>query len=390
MYAHDSAGFSRDFAIPMQCLMGSIKLPGMQNALFPDDSDGPDGDLTTTVITAKSGPPAKTGVAKATSGVLPQPSDAANSELASALPPLARLGTSSWNSPGWNGLVWDGAYSEGQLAKSGLKAYARHPLFRTVSLDRAFYRPLTAAQYAAYAAQVNDDFRFVVKAPALVTDATVRGENGRAIQANPAFLSPELAVQTFAQPALEGLQHKLGVLAFQISPLPGGMHARLPELLQRLALMLQAVQPLVAQAPDAVVAVEVRDPIWIDPAFAQAFATLLRAAGATYCLGLHAKMPPIEGQLPMLRALWPGPLVCRWNLNRLHGAYGYEEAAKLYLPYDKLVDVDLDTRTTLAKVINATTHAGHHAYVTINNKAEGCAPLSVAALAAEMRAQQTL
>ncbi|TAG37078.1 MAG: DUF72 domain-containing protein [Polaromonas sp.] len=353
----------------------------MQNPLFPDD---PPGDVTTAPGTGKSAPCAKTQAAS----VQPEPPHPADIERAASLPPLARLGTSSWNSPGWKGLVWGGEYSESQLAKSGLQAYAQHPLFRTVSLDRAFYRPLTVSQYAAYAAQVGDDFRFVVKAPAQVTDATVRGKHGQAVIANPDFLSAELAVQTFAKPALQGLQNKLGVLIFQISPLPAALYRRIPELLQQMARMLQALPSLTEQAPDAVVAVEVRDPIWLDPEFAPAFAQLLRDAGATYCLGLHAKMPPIEGQLPLLRALWPGPLVCRWNLNRLHGAYGYEEAARLYLPYDKLVNIDLDTRATLAKVINATTNAGHHAYVTVNNKAEGCAPLSVAGLAGEVCGQR--
>ena len=326
----------------------------------------------------------KTGAARQAADVRPEPSHPATIELAASLPLLARLGTSSWNSPGWKGLVWGGEYSESQLAKSGLQAYAQHPLFRTVSLDRAFYRPLTASQYADYAAQVGDDFRFVVKAPARVTDATVRGKHGQAVIANPDFLSAELAVQLFAQPALQGLQNKLGVLVFQISPLPAALHTRIPELLQRMARMLGALPSLTEQAPDAVVAVEVRDPIWLNPEFAPAFAQLLREAGATYCLGLHAKMPPIEGQLPLLRALWPGPLVCRWNLNRLHGAYGYEHAARAYEPYDKLVDIDVQTRATLAKVVNATTKAGHAAYVTVNNKAEGCAPLSVAGLAGEM------
>ena len=83
----------------------------------------------------------------------------------------------------------------------------------------------------------------------------------------------------------------------------------------------------------------------------------------------------------MLRALWPGPLVCRWSLHRKHGAYGYEGAKGLYEPFDRLVDPDPDTRDVLARVIVATVAAGFHAYVTVNNKAEGCAPLSVQELA---------
>ncbi|WP_345537553.1 DUF72 domain-containing protein [Variovorax defluvii] len=309
--------------------------------------------------------------------VRPAPPDPAQQALARSLPPQLRLGTSSWFFPGWAGMVWEGDYEQSVLSKHGLAAYAQHPLLRTVSLDRSFYRPLTASQYAAYAAAVPEDFRFIVKAPSLVADALVRGEDGRGMQANPAFLDPTLAVQEFAAPALAGLGPKLGVLVFQLSPLPGPMLGQLPELLERLRRMLTALPPLRTQAPDAVVAVELRNPELLTPALAQ----VLREAGATYCLGLHPKMPPIGEQLPMLRALWPGPLVCRWNLNRLHGAYGYEEAKKLYEPFDKLADPDPQTREALARVIAGTTGAGQLAYVAINNKAEGSAPLSVVALA---------
>jgi len=300
--------------------------------------------------------------------------------LAQRLPRQLRLGTSSWSFPGWTGLVWDGAHSESALAKTGLAAYAGHPALRTVSLDRAFYRPLTASQYAGLAAQVPGDFRFVVKAPSLVTDAMVRGESGHGLEANPAFLSPELAVSEFVQPALEGLGDKVGALVFQLSPLPAPFLARLPDILAQLRAMLAALPPLRPTAPDGVVAVEVRNPGFLTAEFA----AILREAGATYCLGLHARMPPIEAQLSVLRALWPGPLVCRWSLHRKHGAFGYEEAKGLYEPFDRLQDPDPETRAVLAKVAAATAAAGHNAYVTINNKAEGSAPLSVLALASEV------
>ena len=286
------------------------------------------------------------------------------------MPRLLHLGTSSWSFPGWKGLVWDADHSESTLAKQGLAAYAQHPMLRTVSLDRSFYRPLSASQYAVYAAQVPEHFRFVVKAPSLVTDAMVRGAEGRGTQPNPAFLDPTLAIDEFVQPAIEGLGPRIGALVFQLSPLPGSWLARLPDFFARLEDMLTALPPLPG---GATVAVEVRDAQLLVPEFA----ALLKRAGATYCVGLHAKMPPIEAQLPMLRALWPGPLVCRWSLNRKHGAYGYEEAKGLYEPFDRLVDPDPDTREVLARVIVATMAAGFHSYVTINNKAEGCAPLSV-------------
>jgi uncharacterized protein YecE (DUF72 family) len=310
-------------------------------------------------------------------GVEPAPSSAAQLALRSRLPASLRLGTSSWSYPGWIGTVWAQEYSESKLSKQGLRAYAEHPLLRTVSLDRAFYRPLRVDQYAAYAAQVPADFRFVVKAPSLVADALIRGESGHGLQPNAQFLDPDLAVREFALPALEGLRDRLGVLLFQLSPIPPLLLQDTPALLRRLGAMLQALPSLQEQAPQAIVAVELRNAELVRPELA----ALLRSCGATYALGLHAKMPPIDAQLPLLRALWPGPLVCRWNLHRRHGAYGYEEAKRLYGAFDRLVDPDPETRNTLARVIAGTTGAGYPAYITLGNKAEGSAPLSVAALA---------
>lgn len=352
----------------------------MQDSLFddPDDPDSPDGPGA---APSTQPPAAGRRAAVRPAKVRPAPTGAAQHALADALPPTLHLGTSSWHFPGWAGMVWDGEYESPALSKHGLAAYAQHPLLRTVSVDRSFYKPLSASQFAAYAAQVPDHFRFVVKAPSLVADAMVRGDNGRGMEANPAFLDPQLATAEFVQPALEGLAHKIGALVFQLSPLPGPMLAQLPGILQRLGAMLRALPALRPTAPDGVIAVEVRNPEFLTPAFAQ----VLREAGATYCLGLHPRMPPIADQLPLLRALWPGPLVCRWNLSRRHGAYGYEEAKTLYEPFDKLVDPDPETRATLARVIAGTTGAGQRAYVTVNNKAEGSAPLTVLALAEALR-----
>lgn len=318
------------------------------------------------------------GKARQPAHVAPAAYDAGLQALAAVLPSGIHLGTSSWNFPGWKNLVWDDHdYSESALSKKGLDAYTRHPLLRTVSLDRAFYRPLSASQYAGLAAQVPGDFRFLVKAPSLVTDALVRAQDGRGQQANPAFLDAALAASEFIEPALEGLGAHVGALVFQLSPLPASLRARPDEVIARLDAMLQQLPRVADRCPGAVIAVEVRDACLLTPALVQA----LKAAGATYCLGLHARMPPIEDQLPLLRALWPGPLVCRWNLHRMHGAQGYEEAKRLYEPFDRIVDADPHTREVLARVMAGTAGAGQPVYVTINNKAEGSAPLSILALA---------
>jgi uncharacterized protein YecE (DUF72 family) len=384
------AGLCTDLRAKTGDTCGSI----MQNPLFDDLEPLPEGALpagkrrTGAVDQGGEDSASQTGQAAAArprpSGargqVAPVAADPELQSLAAALPRGVWLGSSTWTYPGWDGFVWGGAYSESALSRHGLPAYAAHPLLHSVCLDRSFYRPLTIGQYASLAAQVPADFRFIVKAPSLVTDALIRGEGGRGLQANAAFLDPALAIQEFVQPAMDGLGLKIGALVFQISPLPGDLLGQMPALLERIRQLLAALPSLQAVAPDGTYAVEVRDPAFIRPEFAQ----VLRETGATFCLGLHAKMPPLEDQLPLLRALWPGPLVCRWNYNRIHGAYGYEDAEKRYAPFDRLVDPDPATRQALARVIRGVASAGQPAYVAISNKAEGSAPLSVIELAREV------
>ncbi|MFX1677839.1 DUF72 domain-containing protein [Mitsuaria sp. CC2] len=337
-----------------------------------DDSEGGEDD--------GSQPEGAAAPKRRRTGIQPQPPDEDQLALAAALSSRIRLGTSSWSYPGWQGIVWEGRHGGSNLSRNGLTAYAQQPLHRAVSIDRGFYQALTASQYERYAQQVPEDFRFTVKAPSVITDAQVRTEDGRGRQANTAFLDPRLAVQEFLVPAMEGLSGRIGALVFQLSPLPLAMLDRMPEQLDRLHAMLAALPSLRDVAPEAVVAVEVRDPEWLTPDFV----AVLKDCGARYCLSLHPKLPSIQEQLPLLRAMWPGPLVCRWNLNRIHGPFGYEDAEKKYGEYAEMMDPDPETRAVLAKVIRATAEAGHPAYVTISNHAEGSAPLTLRALAREI------
>lgn len=361
-------------------LFGEL-LPPAPAAPAPRVADHDDRDGDEDVGTDGSDTPAAGAAPKRRrAGIQPQSPDEAQVALAAALSPRIRLGTSSWSYPGWQGIVWEGRHGESNLSRNGLTAYAQQPLHRAVSIDRGFYQSLTASQYERYAQQVPEDFRFTVKAPSVITDAQVRAEDGRGRQANTAFLDPRLAIQEFLEPAMAGLGTRIGALVFQLSPLPLAMLDRMTEQLDRLHAMLAALPSLRDVAPEAVVAVEVRDPEWLTPAFV----AVLKDCGARYCLGLHPKLPTIEDQLPLLRAMWPGPLVCRWNLHRLHGPFGYEDAEKKYGEYAELMDPDPETRAVLAKVIRATAEAGHPAYVTISNHAEGSAPLSLRALAREI------
>nr|WP_246024978.1 DUF72 domain-containing protein [Paraburkholderia dinghuensis] len=324
---------------------------------------------------AASAPPAPKRRAR---GVLPTVADQATLDLATELPPQVRLGTSSWSFPGWRGIVYGDDYSNGKLSRDGLAAYGAHPLLRSVSIDRSFYAPLSVADYLRYAQQVPDHFRFIVKAPASITDASVRGERGEPVAANPCFLNAQLAASEFVEPCLAGLGLKAGALVFQFPPLPDQLLADPAALIERLHAFLTAL-PALPPTPDGpCYAVEIRDASLLTPRFVRT----LRTAGVRYCVGLHARMPDplrqatalalMDGETPA------GPLIVRWSL---HSGYRYEQAKARYEPFDKLIDEDPHTRDALAELAARYALAGQSVLITTNNKAEGSAPLSCAKLA---------
>jgi uncharacterized protein YecE (DUF72 family) len=312
-------------------------------------------------------------------GVLPAEPSAEVLEIAAKLPPTLRLGTSSWSFPGWRGIVYGDDYSNSKLARDGLAAYGAHPLLRTVSIDRSFYAPLTVADYLRYAQQVPDTFRFIVKAPALVTDASVRGDRGEPISANPCFLNAELAASEFVRPCIEGLNGKAGALVFQFPPLPDAMLADPAAFVERLSAFLAALPPLPSRELDGpCYAVEIRDASLLTPRFMRA----LRAAGVRYCVGLHARMPdPLRqaAALALMDGSEPaGPLIVRWSL---HSGFRYERAKARYEPFDQIVDPDPHTREALAELAARYAIAGQPVLITTNNNSEGSAPLTCVTLA---------
>lgn len=384
----------------------------------PSASDSDDSVIHDSAQQSHTAKPAKPADSPAprrrAKGVLPAVPAQDVLDLAAELPPGVRLGTSSWSFPGWRGIVYGDDYSNSKLARDGLAAYGAHPLLRSVSIDRSFYAPLTVTDYLRYAQQVPDHFRFIVKAPALITDASVRGDRGEPVSANPCFLNAELAAREFVEPCLAGLGAKAGALVFQFPPLPDQLLADPAAFVGRLTAFLAALPPLpsfnATPAPDPAsaqdaeasepasesasasearsasppigdvpcYAVEIRDGILLTPRFVRA----LRAAGVRYCVGLHARMPDplrqaaalalMDGEAPA------GPLIVRWSL---HSGFKYEQAKARYEPFDKLVDEDPHTRDTLAELAARYAIAGLPVLITTNNKAEGSAPLTCVKLA---------
>lgn len=304
-------------------------------------------------------------------GVGPAPLSPDVAALAARLPRDIRLGTSSWSFPGWAGIVYDRAASSATLARKGLAAYARHPLLRTVGLDRTYYAPIGEEDFAAYADAVPADFRFLVKAPEALTTARFAdharyGEQRGATSA--AFLDPGWATDAVCAPLAGGLGERAGVLVFQFPPQPLGLLGGPLRFADRLHAFLERLPRGLTYA------VELR----AAALFGAEYRAALTATGACHVINVHPTMPDPSAQAAQLAPDDAPAVVIRWMLG--HGQR-YEEARERYLPFDRLVDEDPASRSEIADLCRAAAGRGRQAYVIINNKAEGSAPLSAAKLA---------
>ncbi len=291
-------------------------------------------------------------------------------EAATRLPPTLYLGTSSWAFPGWAGIVYDRPASETMLARHGLEAYARHPLLRTVSVDRAFYRPIPADEFRAMADAVPDDFRFVVKADRTLTSVTDPGE-GTLRGANPAFLDASRAIDEVVGPMVEGLGRKAGPLLFQFPPTAPNLVASTGAFVERLHRFLDALPP------GCQYAVELRTPAFLT----DAYASVLDSTGAAHCFTVHPAMTSLDEQLRVVRHFEQPLLLVRWML---HAGLEYEVATVRYDPFDRIVDEDAESLGRITVAVLDALIAERTVFVVVNNKAEGSAPLSVFRLAARI------
>ena len=288
--------------------------------------------------------------------------------LGATLPAGLHLGTSSWTFPGWRGLVWNEAPTETQLAREGLEVYARHPLFRTVGIDRTFYAPVEREVFADWAAQVPADFRFLIKAHDACTLArfpTHPRYGARRGEANDRFLDPAYATEKVVAPAIGGLGGKAGPILFQLPPQPAAQLGAFPDRLHAF---------LAALPKGPLYAVELRNRTLLTPAYLEALA----AAGAVHCCNVHTGMLPLAEQIRRVDPLRAPAVVVRWMLQ---DGLDYQAAVARYSPFSELVDEDAETRETIARLLMTSTQRRVPTWVVINNKAEGSAPRSAEMLA---------
>jgi uncharacterized protein YecE (DUF72 family) len=290
-------------------------------------------------------------------------------ELAASVPSLVRFGPSSWTYPGWVGLVYGGPYPTRDASTALLGQCARWPLFRTVGIDSAFYGPPSPRTLARYAEQLPDGFECVSKVWQEITVHTwSKGQDRkRAGEVNANFLNAELFVDAVYQPYREHFSGHTGPFVLEFSPFPRGAPGP-DEFATRLDRFFE-------QFPaDAACAVELRDPAYLTPMYLE----VLRAHGVAHVLNSLARMPTIGEQLNSGVAS-VAPFVVSRVMQPPGMAYG--ESVETFAPFDRIRQPDPGLRADLVRLVETIVELGVPGFVLVSNRAEGCSPLTIAAVA---------
>ncbi len=278
------------------------------------------------------------------------------------------LGTSSWKYAGWLGQLYtpDRYRYRGKVAKTRferdcLAEYAE--VFRTVCVDAAYYDFPRREYLHKLADQVPDEFRFGLK----VTDAiTVKKFpnlarfGARAGQPNRDYLNADLFATAFLKPC-EDIREKVGVLMFEFSRFWQDDYERGKDFVADLDAFL-------GKLPKGwPYAVELRNKHWLRDEY---FGCLARH-GVTHVFNSWNAMPPVSEQmaLPGSRTN-PGLVIVRFQLKP---GRTFEEAVKLFQPYDQVKEPNPDARAAGKALILEGKTAGpdRKTFIFVSNRLEG-------------------
>ena len=258
---------------------------------------------------------------------------------------------------------------KGAAAKM-LREYAAFPLFSTVGIDSSFYGPPTEAVLQSYAEQLPPGFPCVSKVWSQITvhTFTKAQDEERAGKTNPDFLNPDIFIEEIYQPCRRHFAANTGPFVFEFQTIAkfSGMDA------DRFATRLDEF--FSALPRDAEYAVEVRNEEFLTPMY---FA-VLREHGVAHVFNSWTRMPPVGHQLDLPGSI-TGPFILARAL--LRPGRTYDEAVDAFAPYDRIREPNPKLRRDLVRLVQAAVETKIPAYLLVNNRAEGSAPLTIAAVA---------
>ena len=322
-----------------------------------------------------------------TGGAVPNPTGpqavvtSAQRELAARLPSNVYLGTSSWTFTGWSGVLYAGRPSKNALVERGLEAYARHPLLRTVGVDRSYWAPMSRDDWRRYAMQLPADFVTTTKAWSELTTAVFADHpkmGDRAGKANAQFLDPDLAMNDVVRPYLEGMGERCGPLILELAPIPERFLDEDAQLR-----LHQKMARLFASLPrELSVAIELRNVKLLTPRYLD----LLATHRVGHVISFWSGMPTPAQQAALGADRLPGDLTFR--LLQPPGS-SYDALAAAFEPFDEVKAPQPRLIDDVAEITRRALAQQRRVFVIVGNKAEGCAPQTVFSLAARIAGDTT-
>ena len=287
------------------------------------------------------------------------------------------IGTSSWKYPGWCGMLydraryeWRGKFAESRFKRDCLAEYAE--VFKTVSVDAAYYAFPARQHLEAMAGQVPGDFQFGLK----VTDAITLKQfpnldrfGDRAGKPNQNFLNAGLFAESFLRPC-ESIQPKIGLLMFEFSRFWPADYRHGRDFIGDLDKFL-------GQLPQGwPYGIEIRNQAWLKPEY---FECLARHR-VTHVFNSWEAMPPVGDQLALPGSRTNPQLVAARFL--LQPGRKYEQAVKAFEPYDRLREEYPEGRAAARKLVAEGQAAGpsRKTFIFVNNRLEGNALGTIAAM----------
>lgn len=289
-----------------------------------------------------------------------------------SLSPLVRFGTSTWTYEGWQGQIYLKPYAKTMFARECLGEYCQYlyngePCFRTVGNDATFYRPPTPNQLRKYLNQIPEDFEMCFKVWEELTIPTYAKHaryGVKAGQPNPNFLDAKVFNEMVLAPHREAkFEPHTGPFLFEFQR--HGMPSE--EFCSRL-------DTFFGQLPkDFSYAVEIRNAGLLGPEYRQ----VLERHGIAHIYNHWCYMPSLAEQHQRM-GLFTAPFIVLRLLTPLK--ISYEAAKKRAAPYDKIVGELPEMRRDTVELVKKAIEEKRKAYVIVNNRSEGNAPLTIQAL----------
>ncbi|HET6796720.1 MAG TPA: DUF72 domain-containing protein [Gemmatimonadales bacterium] len=304
-------------------------------------------------------------------GVGFHPPDAADFErLGRRIPPLVRFGTSTWNYPGWAGVVYHRDYGPKGAAAKMLEEYSAFPLFRTVGVDSSYYGPPTESVLRSYAEHLPPGFPCISKVWSQLTihTFTKAQDPDKAGKVNPDFLNPDLFLEEIYPLYDRYFAANTGPFVFEFQTIAKSSRMGPERFASRLDEFFTALPR------DVQYGVEIRNEDFLTPMY---FA-VLREHGVAHVFNSWTRMPPIGHQLDLPGAV-TGPFILARAL--LRPGRTYNEAVDAFAPYDRIREPNPKLRRDLVHLVERAGQLKIPAYLLVNNRTEGSAPLTIAAIA---------